>query len=76
MDKTTRAIAIRLSVLLFFIMALTGWCCGHEPAVCTARAVIGAATLYLIVRIAGNLVVRMLIETMADEQARRVDKHY
>ena len=76
MDKTTRAIAIRLSVMLFFIMALTGWFCGHEPAVCAARAVIGAATLYLVVRIAGNLVVRMLIEAMAKDQARRADKHY
>ena len=71
MDKTIRNIAMRLSVLLFFIMALAGWLSGQEPIVCTQRALIGAATLYLAVRIAGNLIVRILIEAMAQDQARR-----
>jgi len=76
MDKATRAIAVRLSVLLFFIMALTGWLYGQEPVVCAWRAMIGATALYLVVRIAGNLVVRMLLEAMAQDQARRREQKH
>jgi hypothetical protein len=71
MDKTIRNIAIRVSVLLFFVMALVGWICGHEPVVCTQRALIGATALYLTVRIAGNLIMRILVDAMAREQALR-----
>lgn len=76
MDKTLRAIAIRLSAMLFFIMALTGWLCGHEPGVCAQRALIGAVALYLVVRIAGNLAVRILLEAMARDQAQRRKNEY
>lgn len=62
--------------MLFFIMALTGWLCGLEPVVCAWRAFIGAITLYLVVRIAGNLVVRILLDAMARDQARRRTKEY
>lgn len=74
MDKTLRAIAVRLSAMLFFIMALTAWFCGHEPVVCAHRALIGAITLYLVVRIAGNLTVRILLEAMAQDRLHRRTK--
>ncbi|HDS85556.1 MAG TPA: hypothetical protein ENN97_10230 [Phycisphaerales bacterium] len=71
MDKTIRNIAIRLSAMLFFVMALIGWLSGLEPMVCTQRALIGAAALYLTVCIAGNLIVRILVDAMAQDRARR-----
>ena len=75
MDKTLRTIAVQLAALLFFVMALTGWLYGHAPVVCAQRAFIGAAALYLLVRIAGNLAVRILVEAMAQDQMRRRQKN-
>ena len=74
MDKITRSIAIRLAVVLFFVMGLVGWMSGHEPAVCAWRAFVGAFIIYLTLRVAGNLVVRMLLEAMARQQVRRDQK--
>jgi hypothetical protein len=71
MDKTTRKIAVRLAVALFFVMALVGWISGHEPAEIARRAAIGAVALYLVAQIAGNLAMRVLLEAMARDQARR-----
>ena len=75
MDKIIRSIAIRLAVLLFFIMGLAGWLSGHEPAVCAQRALTGAAVLYVALRVAGNLVTRVLLEAMARDHARREQKN-
>lgn len=75
MDKTLRALSIRLSAALFFVMAMVGWLNGHDPAVCAYRAFIGAIVLYGVVRIAGNLAVRILLDAMAQDQARRHNKH-
>ncbi len=71
MDKTVKRIAAAAAIVLFFVMAFTGWFCGQEPAVCAWRAMLGAAAIYLTVSIAGNLVMRMLLEAIAQDQARR-----
>ena len=75
MDKTLRALSVRLSAALFFVMALAGWLNGHDPAVCAYRAFIGAIVLYAVVRIAGNLAVRILLDAMVQDQSRRQKKH-
>jgi len=75
MDKTLRTIAVQLAALLFFVMALTGWLYGHAPGVCVRRAFIGAAAIYLVVRVAGNLAVRILVEAMAQDHIRRRQKN-
>lgn len=72
MDKTTRQVAVILAALVFFVMALAGWLSGHEPAVCARRGMIGAVILYLTVRVAGNLVLRILVAAMIDD---RVGQH-
>ena len=74
MDKTLRTIAVRLSAVLFFVMALAGWLSGHEPVICAQRAIIGSVALYLVVRVAGNLAVRVLLDAMAQDRARRLGK--
>ncbi len=70
MDKPIRQIAVCLAVLLFFLMAAAGWLSGHEPAVCTQRALVGAVVLYLATRVAGNLVMRILVQAMAQDRMR------
>lgn len=74
MDRTAKRIAAASAIVLFFVMALAGWLYGQEPAECAWRSVIGAAAIYLAVRIAGNLTIRIIIEAMAQDQMRRRGK--
>ncbi|MCE5186607.1 MAG: hypothetical protein LLF76_10830 [Planctomycetaceae bacterium] len=70
LNQCINRIAIRMAVLLFFIMAVVGWACGLEPASCASRAIAGAAAIYVVIRIAGQMVVRILIGSLVDEQVR------
>lgn len=71
MDKNAQAAAIQLAVLIFFVMALAGWLWGCSPAACGARALGGAVVMYAVVRIAGRIVVKILIDAIADRQVQR-----
>ena len=71
MEQKVRATAIQLAVLVFFVMAVTGclWKC--SPAVCAARAFGGAVVMYWVIRIAGRLVIRILIDAMVDSHMQK-----
>jgi len=69
--KKIKRIAVQAAVLVFFLMAGVGWACGLSPGVCSARALLGAGAGYVLVRFAGQLVVRVLISALVDEQLRR-----
>ena len=70
-QKNIKRFAIQMAVLLFFIMAAVGWGCGLSPGTCSARALLGACAAYLLVRTAGQLVVRVLISALVDAQIKR-----
>ncbi len=70
-QKKIKRIAVRAAVLLFFVMAGVGWACGLSPGTCSARALWGACACYVLVRFAGQLVIRVLIAALADDQLRR-----
>jgi len=70
-QKKIKRIAVWAAVLLFFIMAVIGWGCGLSPGVCSARALLGACVGYILVRTAGQLIIRVLISALVDEQIRR-----
>jgi len=74
MDRTAKRIAAASAIALFFVMAIAGWLYGQDPAECAWRSMIGAAAIYLAVRVAGNLAIRILIEAMAQDQMRRRSK--
>lgn len=71
MHQSIKRIAIRIAVLLFFVMAIVGWTSGLEPATCASRALAGAVAVYFLIRLAGVLVIRVLIGALVDEQVRR-----
>jgi len=70
-QKQIKRIAIQAAVLLFFLMAGVGWACGLSPGACSARALLGAGAGYVLVRFAGQLVIRVLISALVDDQLRR-----
>jgi hypothetical protein len=74
MDKTIRNVARRSAIAVFFVMALMGWFCRQEPAVCAWRGVLGAAAMYLVVRIAGAIIVSVLIDAMAQNESQKIQQ--
>ena len=70
-QKKIKRIAVQAAVLLFFVMAIVGWACGLSPGTCTTRALLGACAGYILVRTAGQLVIRVLISALVDDQLRR-----
>lgn len=66
-----RAAAIQLAVLVFFAMALAGWLCGCSPGECGLRALGGAVVMYVVVQIAGRIVVKILLDAMVDSHLRK-----
>jgi hypothetical protein len=71
MDKTFKNIAWRCAIAVFFLMALTGWLCGQEPAVCTWRGISGAVVMYAAVRVAGSVIFGVVIDAMARSEAKK-----
>jgi hypothetical protein len=70
-EKKIKRVAIHAAVLLFFVMAVVGWACGLSPGTCSARALLGACAGYVLVRSAGQLVIRVLISALVDDQLKR-----
>jgi hypothetical protein len=70
-EKKIKQVAIQAAVLLFFVMAGVGWGCGLSPSVCSTRAFLGACAIYIFMRTAGQLVIRVLMSAFVDEQLKR-----
>ena len=60
------------AIAVFFLMTLTGWFCGQEPSVCAWRGIAGAAAMYAVVRMAGAIIIGVLIDTMARTEAQKM----
>lgn len=69
--RKIKLIAVRIAILFFFIMALVGWICGLPLGTCAVRSVLGAVAVYLVISIAGKLIVRVLISAFIEEQANQ-----
>lgn len=59
-----KRIAITVSTLTFFAMALVGLAMGQSPFICTLRALIGAVVSYLAARFAVQLAVEVMIKAV------------
>jgi hypothetical protein len=70
-ETDIKRVAVQAAVLLFFVMAIIGWCSGLSPETIASRAVGGAVAIYLLIRVAGNLTARVLLRAMVNEQMRR-----
>ncbi len=71
MERAVQTTAIRLAVLIFFVMAGVGWLAGCSSSACAVRAVGGAMVMYVVVRICGRIVVKILIDAMVDSHVRK-----
>lgn len=65
-------IAWRCAISVFFLMTLTGWFCGQEPSVCAWRGIAGAVAMYAVVRMAGSIIIGVLIDAMARSEAQKM----
>jgi hypothetical protein len=59
-----KRIAVTVSALTFFAMALVGMVMGQSPFVCTIRALIGAVVSYIAARFAIRLAVDVMIRAV------------
>jgi hypothetical protein len=59
-----KRIAVTVSALTFFAMALVGMVMGQNPFVCTLRALIGAVVAYVAARFAIQLAVDVMIRAV------------
>ena len=71
MERSVRSAAVQMAVLVFFAMAIAGWLWRCSPGACAARAFGGAVAMYIVVMIAGRLVVKIIIHAMVDNQMRK-----
>ena len=59
-----KRIAVTVSVMTFFAMALVGMVMGQHPLVCSLRALIGAVVSYIAARFAVQLAVDVMIKAV------------
>ncbi|MFP3936923.1 MAG: hypothetical protein ACLFVW_01185 [Phycisphaerae bacterium] len=57
-----RQASVIMAVIGFFVVALVGTISGVEPHVCSLRALAGAAVMYILARVCGGLVVRVVAD--------------
>lgn len=72
MDKTIKCVVGSLAVVLFFILALTAWLAGCEPATCAYRAVVGAVITYVALSIAARLAIKVVLDEMINQRAEQL----
>jgi hypothetical protein len=68
-----RRYAITAAALGFFAMALVGWCSGRSPSCCALRAGVGAVALYVMVSLAGRMVVSIIVDAVIRGRAARMN---
>lgn len=71
MDAAVRKLSWVCGIALFFVMSAVGLWYGVPPAACAWRAMLGAAAMIIAVRLAGQVVLRLLIDAIAHDQWRR-----
>lgn len=67
---TVRRLAITTGCLGTLVLAGLCWACGHEAHICAMRAAGGGVMLGLIVFVAGNLVLRVMVDAMVKDASQ------
>lgn len=71
MPLHTRSIAVSVTVICFFGVAIIGWLSGRSPFTCGKRAVIAAVVVYIVASLAVKAINAILINAMIADQMRR-----
>ena len=69
-----RQVAIRASVLVVFAIALVGWWCEVPGDVCALRALIGGAAMFVLVSVAGRVLVLVVAESIQRGSGKASEK--
>ncbi|MCE5326296.1 MAG: hypothetical protein LLG01_07750 [Planctomycetaceae bacterium] len=57
-----RQLALAAAAMMVFVLAGVGWAAGVPMWTCSVRCLGGGAMIYVLMRLVGNLAVRMLAE--------------
>lgn len=71
MEQEIRKAAGYAAVFVCFLLALVSWAYDCGPGVCAGRALTGALVIYVVVSLAGSLVVRILIGAMVESRMEK-----
>ncbi len=56
--------AVTVAVMGFFVLAGVGWVAGLSPSDCAFKALLGAAALYVLTKMAGRMIVNVMVRTI------------
>ena len=66
-----RQLSMMAAVIGFFALAFVGWFNGVPVFVCALRALCGAVAVYLVMGLAGTVIVRIIADAAVDAQFSR-----
>jgi uncharacterized membrane protein YuzA (DUF378 family) len=73
-----RKLALKVATMGFFSLAMVGWVCGLSPLTCGLRALVGAAALFVLAKLAGRLAAAILADgiarSMSAEEAKGAER--
>ena len=69
-DKALKRIAGISAVVAFFVAVILGVLLDHPLLVCSLRALGAGAVMYVVVLVAGRVIVRIVVEEMVTSQLR------
>ena len=72
MEKTFKSIAGYFAVMIFFVMSIVGWFCGHSPATCCSRALTGAIVTYFAVSFAAKTITKVIVKHVIDTKVQKI----
>ncbi|MBN1124141.1 MAG: hypothetical protein JXA82_03975 [Sedimentisphaerales bacterium] len=76
MENKIKPIAGSLGVAMFFIIAIVAWISDCEPGTCAYRALVGGIVAYIVVSIAGRIILRILVDEIIENQVRQYSQRY
>ena len=66
-----KRVAVSIAVAGFFVLAFIGWASGLPPEQCALKASLGAVALFVLARIAGAVIVDLMVATIVQSVTGR-----
>jgi len=70
MEAKIKVIAIRVAVIMFFVMSMIGTSANVHPTTACKRAFAGAAIIYIAIQILGRVFTSIIIQRLAQEKTQ------
>ena len=66
-----KRVAVSIAVAGFFVLAFVGWASGLPPEQCALKASLGAVVMFVLARIAGAVIVDLMVAAIVQNAAKR-----